>query len=57
MRYLGLLAAFVLLSFISPIVLVASAQSARVVGIPQLDCPVVIEQQENARDGSLDWKN
>jgi hypothetical protein len=38
----------------------ASAQSIRVTGIPQIDCPVVVEQQENARDGSLttaDFKN
>jgi hypothetical protein len=38
----------------------AAAQSVRVTGIPQWDCPVVIEQQENARDGSLttaDFKN
>ena len=38
----------------------ASAQSVRVTGIPQVDCPVVVEQQENGRDGSLttaDFKN
>ncbi|MGC1904471.1 MAG: hypothetical protein WA715_11675 [Candidatus Acidiferrum sp.] len=38
----------------------ASAQSQKVIGIPQIDCPVIVEQQENARDGSLksaDFKN
>jgi hypothetical protein len=38
----------------------ASAQSVRVTGIPQVDCPVVVEQQENGSDGSLttaDFKN
>jgi len=38
----------------------ASAQSLKVTGIPQIDCPVIVEQQENARDGSLktaDFKN
>jgi hypothetical protein len=59
MRYLALIVLPVLsvLPFIgSP----ASAQSVRVTGIPQADCPVVVEQQENARDGSLtnaDFKN
>jgi len=57
MKYLSLLAVF------SPLLLLvpsAPAQSVGVKAIPQLDCPVVVEQQENARDGSLttaDFKN
>jgi len=59
MRYLALLILPVLsvLPLFSPS---ASAQSVRVTGIPQADCPVVVEQQENARDGSLtkaDFRN
>jgi hypothetical protein len=48
------------LSFLPFTVPSATAQSVRVTGIPQADCPVVVEQQENARDGSLtnaDFKN
>jgi hypothetical protein len=59
MRYLALLVLPVLSIFPS-VVPSASAQSVRVTGIPQADCPVVVEQQENARDGSLmnaDFKN
>ena len=56
MKYLSLAVLFII-PWIGP---AAAAQSVRVTGIPQLDCPVVIEQQENARDGSLttaDFKN
>ncbi len=59
MRYLALLALPVL-SLLPSVVPSAPAQSVRVTGIPQADCPVVVEQQENARDGSLtnaDFKN
>ena len=52
-------ALLVVLSVLS-IIPSASAQSMRVTGIPQVDCPVVVEQQENSRDGSLttaDFKN
>jgi hypothetical protein len=38
----------------------ASAQSLKVTGNPQVDCPVIVEQQEYARDGALktaDFKN
>ena len=55
MKYLALLIVISVLFIPS-----ASAQSMRVAGIPQVDCPVVVEQQENARDGSLktaDFKN
>jgi hypothetical protein len=51
------LALFVLVLFVIPS---AVAQSTRVTGIPQVDCPVVVEQQENLSDGSLkaaDFKN
>ncbi len=57
MKYLSLL---VVISILPLLVPSASAQSVRVKGIAQLDCPVVVEQQENARDGSLttaDFKN
>ncbi|HUE44212.1 MAG TPA: hypothetical protein VMP12_11625 [Candidatus Sulfotelmatobacter sp.] len=56
MRYLTSLVVLPVLSIIPSV----SAQSVRVTGIPQLDCPVVVEQQENGRDGSLttaDFKN
>jgi hypothetical protein len=59
MRYLALLVLPVL-SILPSVVPSASAQSIRVMGIPQADCPVVVEQQENSRDGSLtnaDFKN
>jgi hypothetical protein len=60
MRYLALLIVSAVPSILSPVVPLAAAQSVRVTGIPQLDCPVVIEQQENGTDGSLktaDFKN
>ena len=59
MRSLSLPVILALLSLFS-LVPAASAQSVRVTAIPQMDCPVVIEQQQNARDGSLttaDFKN
>ncbi len=60
MKYLSLVVLFLVLSIIPSVIPSASAQSVRVTAIPQLDCPVVVEQQENARDGSLttaDFKN
>ena len=57
MRYLLLLGVLFIIPSVVPS---AAAQSVRVTAIPQLDCPVVVEQQENARDGSLmraDFKN
>jgi hypothetical protein len=59
LRYLALLVILAVLSITSSLV-PSAAQSVRITAIPQLDCPVVIEQQENARDGSLtsaDFKN
>jgi len=59
MRFLTLLVAPAGLFLVSSIV-PAAAQSVRVTAIPQLDCPVVVEQQKNASDGSLttaDFKN
>ena len=60
MRFRALLVLLAVLFLTSSIVPAASAQSVRVTAIPQLDCPVVIEQQKNASDGSLttaDFKN
>jgi hypothetical protein len=59
MRFLALLVLPVLSIFPSAVPS-AAAQSVRVTGIPQADCPVVIEEHENGPDGSLkkaDFKN
>jgi hypothetical protein len=59
MRYLAL-PVLTVLSIIPSVVPSLSAQSGRVTGIPQADCPVVIEEHENEPDGSLknaDFKN
>lgn len=60
MKYLSFLAVLAVPCLIFSLVPAAWAQSVGVTAIPQLDCPVVIEQQENGSDGSLttaDFKN
>jgi hypothetical protein len=53
MRYLAFAVILMALSFLPAVVPLASAQTVRVMAIPQTDCPLTVEQHENGADGSL----